>query len=235
MILGYDTETSTLPLWNDPSDDPRQPSLMQLAMIKYDMDGQEVARFSSLVAARPGCVLAPEAFEAHGITLERSRDEGISGTEAFDAFADMLNGVTLMFGHNESFDRRIMRITAAHHRGFKWEPPCPSFCTLYKSKYIVNLPPTPKMVAANIRGPKSPSLTECIRHFFNEDLVGAHDALADVEGSARVFWHLVRNLNVPMFKGEKATRAPRTVSGRTVKPSADPFADARAALSGSGR
>lgn len=233
MILGYDTETSTLPLWNDPSDDPRQPSLLQLALLKHDMEGNEVDRLCTLVKPRPGCILAPEAFDAHGITLERAMDEGISGAEAFDAFMSFQDGVQLLVGHNESFDRRIMRITAAHHKGFKYEPTLPAFCTLYRSKFIVNLPPTQKMLNAGISGPKAPSLTECVKHFFGEDLDGAHDAMVDIAGSMRVFWHLVREMGVSMFKSAGTARTARPKSAATPK-GGDPFAGARAALAGQG-
>jgi DNA polymerase-3 subunit epsilon len=70
MILGYDTETTGLPLWHNPSDDPRQPHLIQLAMILFDMEGREVARWANLVKPGPDAVQAPEAFAAHGISLE---------------------------------------------------------------------------------------------------------------------------------------------------------------------
>lgn len=207
MILGYDTETTGLPFWHDPSDDPRQPHLIQLAMILFDMEGREIARWANLVKPGAGAVMAPEAFAAHGISLERARDEGVHPSEALDAFFGMLEHAHLMVGHNESFDRRIMRICAARHKGFKWEPPVPNFCTLYRSKFIMKLPPTPKMIAAGIRTYKSPNLGECIRHFFGEDLVNAHDALADVEACMRVFWHLVRNEGVAMFKPGTDPRA----------------------------
>ncbi|WP_066112434.1 MULTISPECIES: 3'-5' exonuclease [unclassified Blastomonas] len=204
MILGYDTETTNLPLWNDPSDDPRQPHLIQLAMILYEMDGTEVDRFSSIVQPGPGAVMGKEAFEAHGISLERAMAEGCCPKMATAKFIEWAGKAKLRVGHNESFDRRIMRIAAARHLGFKWEAEAPAFCTLYKSKFIVNLPATPKMIAAGVPGPKSPKLEECIRHFFDEPLDGAHDALVDVEASMRVFWHLVNEIKVPMFKARRA-------------------------------
>lgn len=203
MILAYDTETTSLPLWHEPSDDPRQPHVIQLAMILCDMEGREVSRWAKIVKPGVGAVMAPEAFAAHGITLDRAHDEGVDPVEAVDAFLEMVAVAQLMVGHNESFDRRMMRISAARHKGFKWEPPVPNFCTLYRSKFIMKLPPTEKMVAAGIRTFKSPNLGECIRHFFDENLDGAHDALVDVEASLRVFWHLVREHGVPMFKPAK--------------------------------
>lgn len=221
MILGYDTETTGLPDWHQPSDAPHQPHVIQLAMILYDMEGREVSRWCNIVKPGPGAVMAEEAFDAHGISLERAEAEGREPDEAIDAFLEYVRQSKLMVAHNESFDRRLMRIMAARHKGFKWEPPIPNFCTLYRSKYIINLPPTPKMVAARIRGPKSPNLGECIKHFFNEELEGAHDATVDIEATMRVFWHLVRDRGVPMFKEPRPSTSAATTRSA---PASDAFA-----------
>ncbi|WP_164975651.1 3'-5' exonuclease [Sphingobium fluviale] len=229
MILGYDTETTGLPLWHEPSDAHSQPHLIQIALLLHDMKGNEVDRLTTIVKPGPGAVMAPEALEAHGITLERAMDEGMDPSDVVDIFLDWSAKVDLMVGHNESFDRRIMRIAAARHKGFKWEPTCPNFCTLYRSKFIMNLPPTAKMIAAGVPGPKSPNLGECIRHFFNEDLDGAHDAMVDISASMRVFWHLVRDCGVPMFKSARSSNAkPR--STRPATSPGNPFAAAAALL-----
>lgn len=231
MILGYDTETTGLPDWKQPSDAPHQPHLIQLAMILHDMEGNEVDRFSSIVKPGPGAVMAPEAFDAHGISLERAMDEGIDPDEALQRFLDWSGTADLMVGHNESFDRRIMRIMSARHRGMKWEPSCPNFCTLNRSKYIICLPATERMMAAGVPGPKSPNLGECIRHFFGETLEGAHDAMVDISATMRVFWHLVRECGVPMFKPASGSPAPRRASPSRAQ-AADPFAAAASLLGG---
>ena len=231
MILAYDTETTGLPDWHQPSDAPHQPHVIQIAIILQTMEGNEVDRFTSLVKPGPGAVMAPEAFDAHGITLERAMDEGVSPIEVTERFVDWAGKAQLMVGHNESFDRRLMRISAARHLGFKWEPTAPSFCTLYRSKFIINLPPTEKMVRAGISGPKAPKLEEAVKFFFNETLDGAHDALVDVEASLRLMWHLINECSVPMFKAARSP-APRAARRTAAAPAADPFAAARAALGG---
>lgn len=204
MILGYDSETSNLPLWGDPSDDPRQPHLLQIAAILYDLEGREVHRLATIVKPGDGCVIGPEAFAAHGITLERARDEGRDPVEVAREFDEMAKQATLIVGHNVSFDIRIFRIHAARHLGFKWEKPAPTFCTMYKSTGFTRVPATEAMRRAGRYGFKLPNLTEAHQHFFGEGFDGAHDALADVTASMRIFWHLTRNLGVPMFKPEKA-------------------------------
>ena len=46
------------------------------------------------------------------------------------------------------------------------------------------------MVAAGFNKPKPPKLEECIKHFFNETLEGAHDAMVDLAACSRVYFHL---------------------------------------------
>jgi DNA polymerase III subunit epsilon len=68
----------------------------------------------------------------------------------------------------------------------------PLFCTMEASAPIVNLPPTERMVAAGFNKPKPPKLEECIKHFFKEDLKGAHDAMIDVSACRRIYFELKR-------------------------------------------
>ncbi|TXH12714.1 MAG: 3'-5' exonuclease, partial [Hyphomicrobiaceae bacterium] len=109
LILGYDTETTGLPLWNDPSDDPRQPHVIQLGMILTDVDGNEIDRLNTLVKPGAGAVMSPEALDAHGITLERAMQEGMEPEKATDIFLAWVDRAFLRVAHNESFDRRLMR------------------------------------------------------------------------------------------------------------------------------
>lgn len=204
MILGFDTETSGLPNFHEPSDDPGQPHLLQLAAILYDMEGREVHRVSTIVKPGANCEIHPKALEAHGITLERAHAEGADPVQTGRDFEEMARQASLIVGHNVSFDVRIFRIHAARHLGFKWEKPCPTFCTMWSSNKFTKIPATPAMRAAGRFHHKTPSLMEAHQHFFNEGFEGAHDALADVTASMRLFWHLTRERGVPMFKPEKA-------------------------------
>lgn len=187
MNLFFDTETSGLPEWRLPSDDNSQPHLLQLACILAEDDGTEVETFSTLVKPYAGCVIAEEAFKAHGISHTRAMEEGVDGGVVADAFFALVDRADLIIGHNVSFDIRIMRIHSTRSHRIKWEPAKPNYCTMRKATSIVNLPPTPKMIAAGFNRPKSPNLGECIRFFFKEELEGAHDALVDVRACKRVF------------------------------------------------
>jgi DNA polymerase-3 subunit epsilon len=58
------------------------------------------------------------------------------------------------------------------------------------SARIVNLPPTPKMVAAKRMGPKSPNLAEAYEFFTGTKLEGAHNAWVDIMAAKTVYYAL---------------------------------------------
>lgn len=190
----FDTETTGLPEFRLPSDDPSQPHLVQIAGMLTDADGNMIDEWSTLVQPGPGATMHPKAFEAHGISLERAMDEGVPLAEAWDRFIGLLDQASGVIGHNVPFDIRIMRIAGARATGTKWECPLPHRCTMKMATPIMNLPPTERMRAAGFNKPKAPNLTECMRFFFDENHSQAHDALADVRASKRVYFAIKERL-----------------------------------------
>lgn len=194
MILAFDTETTGLPDFKAPSDAKHQPHLVQLAMILIDDDLIERASVSVII--RPdGWIIPDNVAEIHGITTDIASRVGIPEKIATDLFVSLMyDRPTIALAHNVKFDQRIMRIAMLRHGYDKeWQEkrPTPAFCTMETASPIVNLPPTAKMRAAGFIKPKPPKLAECIKHFFEEDLQGAHDALVDVRACVRVYRHLL--------------------------------------------
>ena len=197
MKLVFDTETTGLPDFKARSDDPSQPHLVQLAILGIGDDGQEEE--ASCVIIKPdGWIISPEVAAIHGITQERAMDEGIPEKAAVSLFVLSQAMSTIRIAHNESFDRRIMRIAmtrAGYARDFiEAVEGRPVYCTCNSAKSVVNLPPTEKMVAAGFKGPKSPSLSECIQFFFGEALEGAHDAMVDARACAKIYAKLTSSM-----------------------------------------
>lgn len=126
-------------------------------------------------------------------------DEGIPEHQAVALWLVAMARASLSVAHNHPFEKRLMRIAMAR-AGYQKDladflGSRPSFCTATKSRAIVQAPPTDKMLAAGQKHAKPPKLSECMKHFFNEEIVGAHDALVDSKCCARIFWHL-RGLGV---------------------------------------
>jgi DNA polymerase-3 subunit epsilon len=92
--------------------------------------------------------------------------------------------------HNLAFDAKIVR-ASLHAEGCVVPERKSEFCTMQKSKNILNLPPTAKMLAANMRTAKSPTLGEAYEFFTGQKLQGAHDGLADAYACRRVFHALL--------------------------------------------
>lgn len=194
MILAFDTETTGLPDWRAPSDATHQPHLVQLAMVLLDDDLVEQAS-ASLIIKPEGWAIPAEIAAIHGITEDVANRFGVSEKVATVLFAHLLYGTgAKAVAHNVNFDLRIMRIALLRAgRTKEWldERKVESFCTMETATPIVNMPPTPKMVAAGFNKPKAPKLSECVEHFFGERLDGAHNALVDVRACLRVYRHLL--------------------------------------------
>ncbi|WP_236185032.1 3'-5' exonuclease [Pseudomonas protegens] len=193
LLTPYDTETTGLPLFREPSDDPRQPHLVDICILAYDANGALVDSFEAMV--RPdGWVIPADVTAIHGITNEMAMDLGIPESEALDGFMAVYDRTGLRIAHNINFDDRIMRIALSRYRGkeaadaFKMVP---GYCTCRNSTALVKCPPTEKMIAAGRGGQfKQPSVAEALLHFTGEELIGGHRARADAEACARVYFAL---------------------------------------------
>ena len=191
LLTPYDTETTGLPLFRDPSDDPRQPHLVDICILAYDANGALVDSFEAMV--RPdGWVIPADVTAIHGITNEMAMDLGIGESEALDGFMAIHARAGLRIAHNINFDDRIMRIALSRYRGkeaadaFKTTP---GYCTCQTSKNLVQCPPTEKMIRAGFgKQFKQPTVAEALLHFTGEELVGGHRALPDTEACARIYF-----------------------------------------------
>jgi DNA polymerase-3 subunit epsilon len=193
--MTFDTETTGLPVWKKPSDLPAQPHLVQLAIILRDANRSEMRQHNVII--RPdGWTIGADMTAIHGISHERAMDEGIPESDAVDLYLACEARALVRVAHNISFDHRIMRIAMLRYGVPKivieQMEARPSFCTCNRSTPIVNLPPTEKMRACGMMGPKSAGMAECIKHFFGEELPGAHDAMVDARACARIYDHLCR-------------------------------------------
>lgn len=185
VILVFDTETTGLPLWGDPSDDPRQPHIVDLAASLFDGYGVEVDRYDTII--NPGVQIPQEVAELHGITTEIAEAYGAEPVEAFDRLTCMMARADLIVGHNVSFDLRMVRILGVRVTGEKWANPLPSFCTMRHTTSICKIL---KRQPRCHNDWKWPSLSEAVQHFFGEDHSNAHRARPDCDASARIYFHL---------------------------------------------
>lgn len=192
MILFFDTETTGFVQDRLPVGHPDQPYIVQLAALLCDEAGAPISGFSLIVdpGIGEGVTIPEKASAVHGITEERAVQFGVSAEFALSAFTHLYQRSDVVCAHNIKFDKSVMETAISRHYGKVMPIRKPLFCTMEAATRIVNLPPTERMIAAGMTKPKPPKLEECIRHFFGEDLDGAHDAMVDVEACRRVYFHL---------------------------------------------
>ncbi len=103
--LIFDTETTGFPYRNSSIDDPRQPHLVQLAVIMAKGDDLMLA-WDTIIKCP---IDIPEgAYDVHGITTEKSQAEGIDLKEAIGKFDRLLLTADRVVCHNVNFDVKIM-------------------------------------------------------------------------------------------------------------------------------
>lgn len=100
--IAIDTETTGL--------DPRNDRLCEIAAVKFNESGDEIARFSSLI--NPQCIISDHLISIHGITNEMVVDAP-SFEHVFSRFANFIYDPTiinmmpvdrLIMAHNAQFD-----------------------------------------------------------------------------------------------------------------------------------
>lgn len=197
----FDTETTGVPLWKEPSDHPDQPHLVQFAAILLDDDGIERMAVNALIKP-DGWTIPAEVVALHGITTEMAARFGIAEATAVRLFLDLAQMADItVAAHNDGFDWRIMRIAMLRAGKSKdeadaIEAKCQRVCTM-KLAYAS----TKHRPDKPLKWP--PSLTECIAHFFGETFDTAHDAMADARACARV-WRVIQAQQAQTVTGAAA-------------------------------
>lgn len=188
----YDTETTGLPDWKEPSDAPQQPHLTDLCCILFSQEGEVIDSMEALV--KPDSWIIPEDVEQlTGLSTDFLTINGIPEIEALALFGKIHKQADVRVAHNISFDDRIMRIGIKRYFGdapadrFKEKP---VYCTANSTKNIVKCPPTEKMLNSRFKNQfKTPNMQEALSFFFPGELIGqAHRARPDAEACAKVFF-----------------------------------------------
>jgi len=190
LALFYDTETTGLPLFNEPSEDPRQPHIVQLGTSLVDLDTWKTVASLDVICRPDGWTIPDDVAAIHGITTEHALDVGVSEAVAVEMLLGLV-GTRTRIAHNESFDARIVRIACMRHfammtRADAWKAGNAE-CTQLLSTPILKLPPTAKMRAVGRHHFKSANLGEAYQFFTGKPLENAHSAMADVQACIEVY------------------------------------------------
>lgn len=196
--LFFDTETTGLVNSKAPYSHPTQPDLVQLGFQVYD-NKYPIFEYGSLINlhTRPDIpfTIEPKAQETHGISSEMLRDHGVPIHHVADSFMHWVKKSDRIIAHNTSFDIRVMA-TFFFRLGmdYDWVKDKMVFCTLNSTINLLKLP--------GPYGYKWPKLSEAYERIVDPKGFGnAHNALADVNACAKIFYKLEehnKNLKGPL-------------------------------------
>lgn len=193
-IMVFDTETSGLPLWGEPSEDKRQPHIVQYTAVLTDADTQQELDFENLLVKPDGWAIDPDAMKAHGIAMETLLAEGMPEHYVVDCFTAMAKQADLVVGYNVAFDLRMMRIAMLRFGYTKQgvddfaRTHVKKHCCQVQATPLARIPPTDKMMAAGRKTWKTPNLGEAVKAILGEEMDDAHDARADVLWTQRLYF-----------------------------------------------
>lgn len=185
MYLFFDTETTGVPRnYKAPVTDTNNwPRMVQIAWLLYNDEQEEVVRQEYII--RPeGFTIPLEASRIHGISTEKALEEGVDLRMVLAEFNAYISESKAIIAHNISFDEKIIGAEFVRKQIETSLFAKPRICTMHGSTDFCQLP--------GRYGFKWPKLSELHIKLFGEDFEGAHDALADIEATARCYWELKR-------------------------------------------
>lgn len=194
MHLFFDTETTGMIAKGYPAGHPAQPHICQLGAQLCNQSCRVVAEINLLVKPDRWSIPA-EAEAIHGISTAMCEQYGLPIKTVATLFIRLAQRAKLSIAHNRPFDNtliwtELIRCELPTELAYWLE--MPGFCTMEAASPIVNLPPTPRMIAAGYNKPKPPTMLEAYSFFHDgAKFDGAHDAMADVNACRSVYYKIV--------------------------------------------
>lgn len=187
MFLIFDTETTGLPKnWNAPLDDfDNWPRLIQIAWQIHNYEG-ELLDVQSYFIVPDGFIIPRGSEKIHGISTERATKEGKPIDFVLNEFNKALEKTDTIAGHNIEFDNSIV---GSEMLRAKINTPLLEKNAVDTKNISTNYCALPGGRGGNY---KWPTLEELYSKLFSENFVAAHNAIADVQATARCFFELIR-------------------------------------------
>ena len=199
-ILVFDTETTGLPIGNNPSIITTHlwPHIVQLSYILYDTDDSTILEYCDVIIKLPkGIYISKESENIHKISNKKCQEQGVDIVYELELFNNILKKADLVVGHNISFDKRMIMVECIRNkiqqnftlnRNRKSE-----YCTMKNSVDLC------KIVRKSKHGDeyfKYPKLMELHKHLFNTIPNGLHNSMIDVLACLRCYCKMKLDIDV---------------------------------------
>lgn len=187
MYLIFDTETTGLPQnFNAPlSDSDNWPRMVQIAWQLHDENGKLIENQDYIIKPE-GYDIPFNATRIHGISTKMAQEQGRDLQEVLEEFTEVLKKTKVVAGHNIDFDYKIVGAELFRKGIENILEKTPSADTMELGTDFCQL-----SGGKNGRY-KSPKLEELYEKLYGKKFDEAHNAAADVNATAQVFFEMMR-------------------------------------------
>lgn len=192
MYLVLNTKIIGHPRPDLPLADLRQPVTRQLSAIVFDRQGKEIDMVS---APNPLVDLtgSGRSFPKNEVTLTQASGGYVHPRTLFSWFTDWADRCDIIVGHNVHFDLHAMRVLGARLTGTEWVPNAAIYCTMINAAPVLKLPSDPDTEESRWKF-RAPTISECMRLFWEEDFSEFESTLGAARACNRIFRKLSPDL-----------------------------------------
>lgn len=166
-IVAWDVETTGLSPQND--------HIIQLAMIKFDENFNIIGQLNHLIIPEGDFNIDPKATKVHGYTKEYIIENGKPLKEVAKEIMDFVDDCDYLTYNGNTFDVQFI-VNDLQRIGYEF----PMGDRLFYDAYAMECRFNPR------------NLSAVYKKYTGEELVGAHDAFADVKATIEVFKHQIK-------------------------------------------
>ena len=186
--LAIDTETTGLPRYDRPADDPSQPRIYSLGYVLFDPEAPDGADIAVYDLVKPdGWTVPAEAAAIHGLTTELLLEKGIPIREALDRFLVAHVLADQLTGFNTNFDLKLLRGELRRCGLQDGYGALPVLDVLHQVRPYCKIAPTHAMHRAGRHYSKTPKLLEAYEICLGKAHQGAHNALGDATATVELY------------------------------------------------
>jgi DNA polymerase III epsilon subunit-like protein len=161
------------------------PRVTQLAWQRIDIyTGEVINQHVSLIKPDGWEVPKEQFFIDHNMSTERCEAEGKPIAEVLDLLISDMNEARILVAHNLNFDNNVVGAEMIRLK-VRAKQQLKKVCTMMETTDFCGLP-------GQYGRPKWPQLKELHEILFNCGFDGAHDAMADVDATAKCFVELIK-------------------------------------------
>lgn len=186
MILFLDVETTdVLPKRFDIAD-PKNPHVVQLGSILYDVTLEKELVVQNMVIKPDGWVVPQEAANIHGYTTERCEAEGVPIEAALSVLRGLIHAADKTVIFNAGYDAKVLN--CEYWRRNQANPEYPDIRLPESKLFCAMLAMAPVMKLPGRYGDFGwPKLSAAFEFCYpGQKFAGAHDAMADIRATRDV-------------------------------------------------